>query len=201
MLPSGHSTQPNNVNEKGTQKGMAWQTFALMTVLFWGVYGVLLHTGRMGMMDSVAGKADAANASMKAFLLVGFAYFVVAIVGPLIVLMQNKSNWSFSGKGLSWSFLAGTAGAIGAFTLILALGAANKAGSSPAAVMSIVFGGAPIVNAIVALTLHPPEGGIKAIPLPFFLGIAMAACGGFLVAKFSPSNAAAKKPVSAEVKH
>lgn len=180
---------------------MAWQTFALMTVLFWGVYGVLLHTGRMGMMESAAGKADMANASMKAFLLVGAAYFLVAIVGPLIVLMKNGSNWSFTGKGLQWSFMAGTAGAIGAFTLILALGAAAKMGSSPAAVMSIVFGGAPIVNAVVALLLHPPDGGFKAIPLPFFLGIMMAAAGGFMVAKFSPSNQAAKKPVVAEVKH
>jgi len=191
------------VNEKGQRKGMAWQTFAVMTMLFWGVYGVLLHTGRAGMMESAAGKADMGNASMKAFLLVGLAYFVVAVVGPIIVLMQNKSNWSFTGKGLSWSFIAGTAGACGAFTLILALGAAAKMGSSPAAVMSIVFGGAPVVNALVALSLHPPEGGFKAIPLPFFLGIAMAAGGGYMVAKFSPTNQAVKKGAASagEVKH
>lgn len=175
---------------------MTWQTFAVTTMLFWGVYGVLLHTGRLGMIASEAGKADMANASMKAFLLVGVAYFVVAIVGPLIVLAKSNTNWSFTSKGVTWSFLAGTAGAIGAFTLILSLAAANRMGSSPAAVMSIVFGGAPVINAIVALSLHPPQGGFKAIPLPFFLGIAMAACGGFLVAKFSPSNQAAKKPVA-----
>ena len=180
---------------------MSWQTFAVTTMLFWGVYGVLLHTGRLGMIASEAGKADVANASMKAFLLVGVAYFVVAIVGPLIVLAKSNTNWSFTSKGVTWSFIAGTAGAIGAFTLILALAAANRMGSSPAAVMSIVFGGAPIINSIVALSIHPPEGGFKAIPLPFFVGILMAACGGFLVAKFSPSNAAAKKPAAAEVKH
>lgn len=175
---------------------MNWQTFAVTTMLFWGVYGVLLHTGRLGMIASEAGKADVANASMKAFLLVGAAYFVVAIVGPLIVLARNNTNWSFTSKGVTWSFVAGTAGAIGAFTLILALAAANRMGSSPAAVMSIVFGGAPIINSIVALSIHPPEGGFKAIPIPFFVGILMAACGGFLVAKFSPSNAAAKKPAA-----
>jgi hypothetical protein len=185
------------VNEKGSNKRMSWQIFAVTTMLFWGVYGVLLHTGRLGMIASDAGKADVANASMKAFLLVGAAYFVVAVVGPLIVLAKNNTNWSFTGKGVTWSFVAGTAGAIGAFTLILALAAANRVGSSPAAVMSIVFGGAPIINSIVALSIHPPEGGFKAIPVPFFVGILMAACGGFLVAKFSPSNAAAKKPAAA----
>lgn len=174
---------------------MGWPVFALMTVLFWGVYGVLLHLGRSNMPLG----AEAPNASLKAFLLVGAAYFVVAIVGPTLILVRNGTNWSFTGKGVAWSFLAGTAGAIGAFTLILALGAgaAAKLSSPAGAVMPIVFGGAPIVNAVVAMLLHPPEGGLKAIPLPFFAGILMAASGGFLVAKFSPSNAAPKKPAAA----
>lgn len=171
---------------------MSWPVFALMTVLFWGVYGVLLHTGRSHMPLG----PEAPNASLKAFLLVGAAYFVVAIIGPVIVLMRNGTNWSFTGKGIAWSFFAGTAGAIGAFTLILALGAgaAAKLSSPAGAVMPIVFAGAPIVNSIVAMMMHPPEGGFKAIPWPFFLGIMMAACGGFLVAKFSPSNQAPPKP-------
>lgn len=180
---------------------MTWPTFAVMTMLFWGVYGVLLHTGRLGMIESAAGKADVANASMKAFLLVGAAYFVVAIVGPLIVLMQNKTNWSFTGKGLTWSFIAGTAGAVGAFTLILALGAAAKVGASPAGVMSLVFGGAPIINAFVAMAIHPPEGGFTKVPPLFWIGIVMAAAGGFLVAKFNPTAQAPAKPAAQQVKH
>ncbi len=171
---------------------MNWQTFALMTVFFWGLYGVLLHTGRSGMPLG----PEAPNASLKAFLLVGVAYFVVAIVGPVIFLMKNGTNWSFTGKGIAWSFLAGSVGALGAFTLILALGAgtAAKLSSPAAAVMPIVFGGAPIVNAIIGMMMHPPEGGMKSIPVPFYIGILMAACGGFMVAKFSPSNVVAKKP-------
>ena len=171
---------------------MAWQTFALMTVFSWGIYGVLLHSGRLGMLKA----GDPANASMKAFLLVGIAYFVVAIVGPVFVLMANKTNWKFTGAGLSWSFVAGTAGAIGAFTLILALGAAAKGGASTANVMSLVFGGAPVVNALVSMMAHPPEGGLKSVPLGFwhpdiriaatdrplskrrFIGVSLGSCGG-----------------------
>jgi hypothetical protein len=30
--------------------------------------------------------------------------------------------------------------------------------------MTIVFGGAPVVNAVVAILMNPPEGGFGAIP-------------------------------------
>ncbi len=169
-----------------------------MTVLTWGVYGILLHTGRLGMLKA----GDPANASMKAFLLVGVAYFVVAIVGPLIVLMKNNTNWSFPSSGLSWSFIAGTAGAVGAFTLILALGAAARGGASTANVMSLVFAGAPVVNALVAMMVHPPEGGLKSVPLAFWLGIVLAAAGGYLVSSTNPNaQAPAKAPTASSSKH
>jgi hypothetical protein len=127
------------------------------------------------------------------------------VVGPLLVLKARGSNFSFTGTGISWSFIAGVAGALGAFTLVLALGAAaapaakGGGGFGPAAasaVMPLVFGGAPIVNAVVSMLLHPPEGGFKAIPIPFVLGIIFAASGAYLVAKFAPTNtgAPAKHP-------
>ncbi len=172
---------------------MNWILFAYLTVFSWGVYGILLHQGRGGMPAG----AEAPHASLKAFLWVGIAYFVVAIVGPLIVLKLRGSNFSFASAGITWSFIAGTAGAIGAFTLVLALGAAadpvarGGGGFGPgaaAAVMPLVFGGAPLVNAIVAMSIHPPEGGLKAIPLPFIIGIILAAAGAVLVAKYAPSN-------------
>lgn len=179
-----------------------WQLYAVLTFIFWGVYGVLLHTGRAGMLATAEGKADAANASMKAFLFVGIAYFVVAVAGPLVWLWLKKSNWSFTPGGIKWSFIAGCAGAFGAFALIIALGAAARAGASPAGVMSIVFGGAPILNAFTAMMVHPPEGGLKAVPGPFWLGILLAAAGGFIVAKYNPT---VQKPASAapasHVKH
>jgi hypothetical protein len=174
-----------------------WLIYALLTVLSWGVYGVLLHKGRALMPGGITPNAETANAGLKAFLLVGVAYFVVAVVGPVIVLLQRKTDWSFTGGGISWSFIAGTAGAIGAFTLVLALGAAampvlrGGGGYGPAAaaaVMPIVFAGAPIVNTIVAIMAHPPEGGFKALPMPFLVGIVLAAAGAFMVAKYAPTN-------------
>lgn len=182
---------------------MNWQLFAYLTVLSWGVYGILLHIGRSAMPDVKPPGPELGNAGLKAFLFVGIAYFVVAVVGPLIVLKARGTNWSFSSDGMTWSFIAGAAGALGAFTLVLALGAAavTMKASAPAAVMPIVFGGAPVVNAIVALLLHPPEGGFKTLNMQFILGILLAAAGGFLVAKYAPTNqGAAAKPVAVEQK-
>lgn len=155
--------------------GMLWLWYALMTVAFWGLYGVFLHSGQVSM-------ADPANGRYKAFLFVGIAYFLTAVLAPLLILITKSASWSFPMKGVSFSLIAGIVGAAGAFCVLLAFGAKG----TPSVVMSIIFAGAPIVNAIVALTLHPPAGGLKSIRLPFFIGILLAALGGFLVTIYKP---------------
>ena len=161
---------------------MSWLIFALMTVAAWGVYGILLHAGQVGMGDPVNGR-------YKAFLLVGLAYFATAVLAPLILIIVKGGNWRFweyPGPGVWLSFVAGIAGAIGAFAVLLAFGAGGK----PAVVMSIIFAGAPVVNAIVSLALHPPKSGLSPM---FILGIGLAALGGFLVTKYKPVDPPKKK--------
>jgi drug/metabolite transporter (DMT)-like permease len=162
--------------------GFSWLFYALLTVASWGVYGVMLHTGQMNMGDPVNGR-------YKAFLFVGIAYFLTAVLAPIAVLVANGASWTFPAKGLWWSLIAGIVGAIGAFGVLLAFGAKG----TPAVVMSIVFAGAPIVNAIYSLSLHPPAGGFGSIKPQFFLGIVLAAVGGCLVTLYKP-NPPAKKP-------
>jgi len=169
------------------KKSMNWLIFALLTVAFWGLYGIFLHKGAVGM-------ADPENGRMKAFLVVGIAYFLVAVLGPLILLKSSGASLTMTGLGFKWSLIAGTVGAIGALGVLLAFGAGGK----PAAVMSIIFAGAPIVNALVALTLHPPEGGLGTLRWQFFIGILLAAVGGCLVTIYKdpkpPGPAAEAKP-------
>lgn len=149
---------------------MNWLYFALGTVVFWGLYGIFLHKGALGMEDPQNGR-------MKAFLVVGIAYFLVAVLGPLVILKIAGASLKMTGIGFKWSLIAGTVGAIGALGVLLAFGSGGK----PAAVMSIIFAGAPIVNAVVALALHPPAGGWGSLRWQFVLGILLAALGGFLV--------------------
>jgi hypothetical protein len=167
---------------------MNWLVFALMTVVSWGVYGVLLHKGRGNMPMG----PEAPHASLKAFLFVCIAYGLIGIATAALLKLRG-SNWSFTGGGIKWSLIAGGAGAVGAFTLVLALGAAAQIykGAAAAAVMPIVFAGAPIINTIVAMLLHPPEGGLKGLPAPFIVGCVLAATGAFLVAKYAPTNVSA----------
>ncbi len=174
-----------------------WIIFALLTVLSWGVYGVILHKGR-GYMPM---GSEAPHASLKAFLLVCVAYAIIGIVAAVLIKLRG-SNWSFTSSGISWSLIAGVCGALGAFTLVLALGAAAplKGTAAAAAVMPIVFAGAPIINTITAMLLHPPEGGWKSLPMPFLLGCLMAAVGAFMVAKYAPSNTGGAKPAAAAAK-
>ena len=107
---------------------MTWLVFALITVFSWGTYGVLLHTGVMSMADPVNGR-------YKAFFFVGIAYLLVAILGSLLMLTINGVQWeSLPAKGAMWSTIAGVAGAVGAFGILLAFGAKG----TPAVVMATV---------------------------------------------------------------
>ena len=171
---------------------MNWLVFSLMTVACWGLYGIFLHSGQVGMADKELGR-------YKAFLFVGIAYFLVAVLAPLAVLMMSKGmTWSFPAKGMWLSLVAGILGAVGAFCVLLAMGAGLREGAGPAVVMSIIFAGAPIVNAIVSLTLHPPKGGWSAIPWQFVLGIVLAAVGGCLVTLKKPGTAPPPKAAAVE---
>jgi len=142
--------------------------FVAVTFLSWGAYGVLLHNGKNAMGQS----------SLRPFVAVGVAYFLIAVVGSVVLLMQKpeKGKWTFSGAALS--IFAGSIGALGALGVILAL----KYQGSPLYVMPLVFGGAPVVNTLVTIWLGKT---FKQISPMFIAGLALVAIGaiGVLVTK------------------
>jgi len=172
----------NSSNSHGT----GWLLFSLLTVGCWGLYGAFLHSGQTAMNDPINGR-------YKAFLCVGLAYFLTAVLAPLAMLIIRGASWNFSAGGIGWSLLAGIVGAVGAFGVLLAFGAKG----TPAVVMSIVFAGAPVLNALYTLSTHPPAGGWMKLPLPFVLGIVLAAVGGCLVTLYKPAPGPAAKPAPA----
>ena len=152
---------------------MSWMPFVVLSILNWGLYGLFLHTGQSQMADPVFGR-------YKAFLFVGLAYLIVGVLASAILLAVQGATWNFTTGGMVWSLLAGVLGAVGAFGVLLAFGAKG----SPAVVMSLVFAGAPIVNAIATIILHKLWGQIQ---WPFLLGIGLAAVGAFLVVTYKPA--------------
>src|SRR5213083_2926517 len=176
------------MSPESSNASLTWLFYSLLTVVSWGVYGIFLHTGQVNMADPVNGR-------YKAFLFVGVAYFLTAVLAPLAVLVAKGASWNFPAPGLWWSLIAGIVGAIGAFGVLLAFGAKG----TPAVVMSIVFAGAPVVNAIYSLMLHPPAGGWGSIRPQFYLGIVLAALGGCLVTFYKPNPPAPQlKPAAVE---
>jgi hypothetical protein len=172
--------------------GASWLIFSLMTVVTWGLYGVFLHLGQTSMQDPVNGR-------YRAFLFVGIAYFLTAVLAPLTLLMLRGASWQFPTRGMAWSLVAGLAGATGAFCVLLAFGARG----SPSVVMSIVFAGAPVVNAVTVIAMNPPQGGLGALRWQFIVGLLMAALGAFLVTIYKPETAvpsAARPGVGASIK-
>lgn len=149
-----------------------WVGWALMTMGCWGVYGVLLHNGAVSMGDPVNGR-------LKAFLFVGLAYFLVAVLAPLGLLWARGADLSFPAAGFGWSLVAGIVGAIGALGVLLAFGAKGP----PTVVMTIIFAGAPIINTLVSTWKAGLWGEIR---WPFVLGIALAAAGGGLASLYKP---------------
>src|SRR6266566_2620894 len=69
---------------------------------------------------------------------------------------------------------------IGALFIILAF----KSGGLPAYVMPLVFGGAPLINVLVSMWIHPPKSAIN--PL-LYVGYLMTAGGAGLVLYFKPA--------------
>src|SRR5881296_569259 len=174
------------INANSDSPGLAWLAFAFVTVVSWGVYGAFLHTGQVTMQDPVNGR-------YKAFLFVGVAYFLVAVLAPLAILLAKGAAFSgYTGRGMGWSLIAGIAGAVGAFGVLLAFGAKGK----PPEVMAIVFAGAPVINALVALylTRHEVDWG-RVNPL-FYVGIALALAGGGLVTWFKPAPTTKASPTA-----
>lgn len=175
------------MNESTASPGYTWLALTMLTVVSWGVYGILLHKGQVLMGDPVNGR-------YKAFLFVGIAYFLTAVLAPLFLLMTKGAAFSgYTSGGSWWSLIAGIAGAIGAFGVLLAFGAKGK----PPEVMAIVFAGAPVVNAIVSLVLTRHEINWGRINPLFYVGMALALLGGGLVTLYKPAAPPKKSPSAA----
>jgi uncharacterized membrane protein len=151
-----------------------WVFFALGAALSWGLYGPTLHKGQ-----SMLGTPQT-GAPLKALLCVGIAYFLVGVLVPVFALSAQGNLKDFNTTGSISATAAGMLGALGAVCIIYAF----RSGGSPAYVMPLVFGGAPLVNVLVSMAMHPP----KESPNPLlWVGYILASAGAALVLYFKPA--------------
>ena len=148
---------------------MGWVIFVAGAVLSWGAYGALLFEGQVRLGNP-----------LKALLCVGVAYFLIGVLVPLAGLSSQGALSGFGTAGLVSATIAGALGAIGAACIIWAF----KTGGLPFYVMPLVFGGAPIVNVLLAMMIHPPRNA----PNPMlYIGFLLASIGGAMVLYFRPA--------------
>ena len=149
---------------------MGWVIFVAGAVLSWGAYGALLHQGQTQLGNP-----------LKALLCVGVAYFLIGVIVPVAGLSAQGSLSGFDSTGLMTATIAGALGAAGAACIIWAF----KSGGLPVYVMPLVFGGAPIVNVLFSMVLHPPKSGINPM---LYLGFLFASVGAGMVLYFRPTS-------------
>jgi len=149
-----------------------------LSLCAWGAYGPVLHRGQAAMGGS----------RLRPLLCIGVAYFLIAVLVPLAILLPlgKAGGWHLGSTG--WSLAAGCLGALGALGTILAF----TCGGKPFTVMPVVFGCAPVINTLTTLALtRTPTTAVS----PFFLaGMLVVGVGAATVLAFGPRGHAPAKP-------
>jgi hypothetical protein len=149
---------------------MSWLIYVIGAVLSWGVYGAMLHQGQVKLGNP-----------MRALLCVGIAYFLIGVLVPVATLVSQGQldARSFNASGTTAATVAGALGALGAVCIIFSF----RSGGSPIYVMPLVFGGAPLINVLYTMYIHPP----RTAPNPMlYLGFLITAVGAGMVLYFKP---------------
>ena len=147
---------------------MGWVIFVAGAVLSWGAYGALLYEGQTQLGNP-----------LKALLCVGVAYFLIGVIIPAVTLSSQGAMAGFNANGTLLATVAGALGAAGAACIIWAF----RSGGLPFYVMPLVFGGAPIINVLIAMTLHPPKDAVNPM---LYAGFLLASIGSAMVLYFRP---------------
>ena len=158
---------------------MSIKTNVLLSIaaaaLCWGVYVPLVHEA-----------ASRLGSNLRAFLMVGMAYFLTAVLVPCVFLFllkndptaKDPSQVNFGLLNMGWGLAAGVAGAAGALCVIFAV---KSAGPGAAIyVAPLVFAGAPIINTIASMTVFSHQK-TQSPSAPFFAGLVLAVSGAAMV--------------------
>jgi hypothetical protein len=118
---------------------------------------------------------------------------VIAVVVPNMILAEVPEKSSYANVGTLWSLAAGAFGALGALGIILAF----NFGGRPVFIMPLVFGGAPVVNALYSVA----RGGLWGQINPFFwAGMILVITGAVMILVFAPRGEKSQDSQESRVK-
>ncbi len=175
-----------------------WWGYVIGAGLAWGTYVPLIFFGGQMLSPlSPAGTPIGIGGRLASILCVGVAYFVLAVMIPVALMATRDdatANWR--GVGLTFSALAGVAGAVGAICVIFAsnaaVSAAKEEGINPATyrvyIAPLIFCLAPLINTLLSLVWHPDaksgDWSVFHFDMPgwkLWAGIVLVSLGTFLV--------------------
>jgi drug/metabolite transporter (DMT)-like permease len=178
-----------------------WLVYVALAGLAWGTYVPLIFYGG----NELGGKP---GSRFLAILCVGVAYFVIGVLFPLAMFFSGQAEWpEVTTTGLTFSALAGVAGAVGALCVIFAtksaVSAARVSGLPPDTyklfIAPLIFGLAPVINTVVSSLWHPKPGqpfhfDVELPGWKLWLGIVLVGVGAALVLFSKEEAESAKKP-------
>jgi len=166
-----------------------WMFFVALAGLSWGVYVPLIAQGGKLLKNSYG-----------SFLCVGVAYFLIAVIYPLVIFSLRGKMPQWNATGITLATLAGVAGALGALCVIFAT---FEYKGPRIYVAPVIFGLAPLINTVVSLFWHPDKSPLH-FGLPetsphwtLYVGIILTGLGAALVLyskESAESHAHAGKP-------
>jgi hypothetical protein len=119
------------------------------------------------------------HSRLRPLLCVGLAYFLIAVIVPYFFLGELGEASTYRSLGTLWSMAGGAFGAIGALGIIMAF----NFGGRPVFVMPLVFGGAPVINTLVAAIAQRQLGNIGGL---FLAGLILVIAGSAIVLVLAP---------------
>jgi hypothetical protein len=140
-----------------------------LAIASWGSYGPVLHIGQAGMHHS----------RLRPLICVGLAYFLIAVILPYFFLGEMGEASSYRSWGTLWALAGGSLGAIGALGIIMAF----NFGGKPVFVMPLVFGGAPVINTLLAASSMGKLGDLGSW---FLAGLILVIAGATMVLVLAP---------------
>jgi hypothetical protein len=184
--------------------GLPWWGYVIIAGLSWGTYVPIIFYGG----TELSTKPGTIGGRLASILCVGVAYFVMAVVIPVVVMnTRDDAQPSWKPNGLIFSGLAGIMGAVGAICVIFASKAAvdqaKIEGINPATyrvyIAPLIFCLAPMINTLLSLVWHPKPGdplhfGFDLPSYKLVGGIVLIAAGVFLVLLSKEQAEAAKGP-------
>ena len=131
--------------------------------------------------DAAPGAEQLGN-PLKALLCVGVAYFLVGVIVPVGALSAQGQLGGFEQRRARPPRRSpASLGAVGAVCIIWSF----RTGGIPLYVMPLVFGGAPIINVLYSMIIHPPKSGAQSDAVSS--GFLLASIGAGMVLYFRPT--------------